>query len=420
MEIPPCPDAAHAGSNRVRAGWYGRVGRRRQRWLCTPADGSAPHRFTEVLPRLAGTDGSCAECATSLEPWEGQPAPRLYGFSVRTVAAALARVAGGASLRETAEKVRRDIGGQPAPGPARHKNGKRRKAAVDPLRHGQLISDWVSVFAPIIWAAYAPATWPARVVLDDLGFRGGATPSNGRGVRLFSVLGAVGYAAAGARPKIARLDVVRSADSSVWAEFLSALPGRPGIVVTDGGPAILSALKSTWLSDDDPAPAPRVRRCEWHLLRGFTQALPETVRTDPHHPITRASQLALTSLDAFTRLEAAVTAHGAAPAAQRWIEINRDRVLAQAADRDNFGPHSIGAIEDVFRHLDHAIGDRAHQMTNAARATRLLMLLAADYNGWRDERAWADILRHHLQAHAGRGELQRQLTDRQWAPTLGG
>lgn len=426
MEIPPCPDPAHVGSARVRAGWYGRAGHRRQRWLCTPVDGSAAaHRFTEVLPRLAGTNGSCVECATSLEPWEGQPAPRLYGFSVRTVAAALSRVAGGASLRETAEKVRRDTGRQPAPVPTRRRSvsaeagKKKRKAAVDPLRHGQLISDWVSVFAPIIWAAYAPAAWPARVVLDDLGFRGGATPSNGRGVPLFSVLGAVGYGAPGARPKIARLEAVRSADSSSWAQFLTALPGVPELVVTDGGPAILRAMKTTWLAEDEPAP-PRVRRCEWHLLRGFTQALPEAVRADRTHPITRASQLALTSVDAFIRLEDVVTAYGAAPAAQRWVELNRDRVLAQAAARDNFGPHSIGGVEDVFRHLEHVIGDRAHQMTNAARATRLLTLLAAEHNGWNDERAWADLLRHHLSRHEGRGEAQRTLSDRQWEPTLGG
>ena len=163
-----------------------------------------------------------------------------------------------------------------------------------------------------------------------------------------------------------------------------------------------------------------MRRCEWHLLRGFIQALPEAVRADRHHPIIRASQLALTSVEAFTRLEDAVAEHGGAPAAQRWIELNRDRVLAQAADRDNFGPHSIGAIEDVFRHLEHVIGDRAHQMTNAHRATRLLMLLAADYNGWKDERAWADLLRHQLAGQDGRGENQREVSDRQWAPSLGG
>jgi len=44
----------------------------------------------------------CEECTTRLEPWEGQPAPRLYGFTAKQVATALVLVAGGASYRATA------------------------------------------------------------------------------------------------------------------------------------------------------------------------------------------------------------------------------------------------------------------------------------------------------------------------------
>jgi len=28
----------------------------------------------------------CEECTTRLEPWEGRPAPRLYGFTAKQVA----------------------------------------------------------------------------------------------------------------------------------------------------------------------------------------------------------------------------------------------------------------------------------------------------------------------------------------------
>ncbi|WP_026163805.1 hypothetical protein, partial [Kribbella catacumbae] len=101
MEIPECP-LGHRGSV-VRAGWYGRAGQRRQRWLCRPDEGE-PHRFAEVLPRIVASAAEhvCADCATQLEPWEGQPAPRLYGFAARDVAHALALVAGGATYRATA------------------------------------------------------------------------------------------------------------------------------------------------------------------------------------------------------------------------------------------------------------------------------------------------------------------------------
>lgn len=119
------------------------------------------------------------------------------------------------------------------------------------------------MFAPIIWAAYAPSAWPTRVMLDDTGFRGAASEKSLRGTALFSVLGAAGYAAAGARPKITALQAVRTADSTAWAEFLAVLPGRPELVVTDGGPAILRALNTSWQTDtDDGRPRPRLRRCD--------------------------------------------------------------------------------------------------------------------------------------------------------------
>ncbi|HZJ04624.1 MAG TPA: hypothetical protein VFD59_04035, partial [Nocardioidaceae bacterium] len=104
MEIPPCPVPEHVRSVVVRDGWYGRTGQRRQRWRCTPVVGK-PHRFAEMLPRIVSgaAEHVCPDCATSLEPWEGQPAPRLYGFTARDVAAALAMVAGGASYRQAAE-----------------------------------------------------------------------------------------------------------------------------------------------------------------------------------------------------------------------------------------------------------------------------------------------------------------------------
>jgi hypothetical protein len=88
MEVPKCPDKRHAKATVVRAGWYGRDGQKRQRWPCTPKSGK-PHRFTETLPRIVGgeadEDGghACELCATRLEPWQGQPAPRLYGFTGR-------------------------------------------------------------------------------------------------------------------------------------------------------------------------------------------------------------------------------------------------------------------------------------------------------------------------------------------------
>lgn len=379
--------------------------------------GGGRHRFTEVLPRLAGRgESTCLECATELEPWEGQPAPRLYGFSVRAVAAALARVAGGASFRSAAAAVRAEAG-RVRPVPAR----QRGKKFADPNRHGQLIADWVEVFAPVIWdacaAAHALGSWPARLVLDELGFRASAAMANRRGEPLFSVLGAVGYPRAGARPLVWRLEAVPAVSAVAWQQFLAAVPGRPELVVTDGGPAITKAIAATWPGD----PAPALRRCEWHLLRALTQTLPEHVRNDPAHPVTKALPACLASPANWAAFEKTLHRHtrkGGLQATWQWAHRNRSLILAQAAGPDRSGPRSAGPLEDVFRHLDHILGDRAYKMTNKTRTDRLLMLIATDRNGWASERDWAGIIRRHLHQRAGLATHQRQVTDPATNPSL--
>lgn len=371
----------------------------------------------ETLPRLCAHGAStCRECATALEPWEGQPAPRLYGFSVRDVAAALVRVASGASYRSTAEAIRRRAG-RPLAVPAR----RRGKKFADPNRHPQLVSDWVQVFAPVIWAAYAPTDWPARLVLDDDEFRYDSRSSNPRGYRACSVLGAVGYPEAGARPQVVRLEAVPVANAASWAAFCRALSGRPALLVCDGGRAVLGGLRKAWPADDTQGGPPRLHRCEWHLMRGLTESL-RYVDAGVSHRLTAAARLALTSRENWTSFETTLRSEAAATGglrgALRWAELNRDLVLAQAVDRDPRGPHSVGPIEEVFRHLENVLADRVAKMTNRIRANALLALIAADINGWADEADWAEILRQHLNARSGRADQQRQAVDPAGAPTL--
>lgn len=372
----------------------------------------------ETLPRLCAHGAStCLECATALEPWEGQPAPRLYGFAVRDVAAGLVRVASGGSYRSTAEAVRRRAG-RPLVVPAR----RRGKKFADPNRHAQLVSDWVQVFAPVIWAAYASASWPQRVVVDDDEFRYAPRSDNrGRGSRAFGVLGAVGYPTAGARPQVLRLEAVPVANAASWAQFCRALSGRPTLVVCDGGRAVLGGLRRAWPADDAHGRAPRLYRCEWHLMHGLTEAL-RYVDVQVSDRLSSTARLALTSRENWigfeTTLRAEAAHTGGLHGALRWAELNRDLVLAQAADRDPRGPHSVGPLEEVFRHLANVLDDRVAKMTNRTRANALLALIAADLNGWTDEAAWAEILRQHLSARSGRADHQRRAVDPAGAPTL--
>jgi hypothetical protein len=130
VEIPECPVAEHAGSVVVRAGWYGKLPHRRQRWLCRPTNGDAAHRFTPVLTRQGEPHAFCLECSTGLEVWEGQAGAREYRFAAREVGEALAAVAAGASYRAAAEAARRRADRVPV-GSGDDRSERRRVAARD-------------------------------------------------------------------------------------------------------------------------------------------------------------------------------------------------------------------------------------------------------------------------------------------------
>lgn len=440
MEIPSCPVSAHEKSVVVRAGWYGRAGQRRQRWKCTPV-GEQAHRFAEVLPRIVSgsVEPVCPDCATSLEPWEGQPAPRLYGFTARDVAAALALVAGGASYRESAEAIRiragRPLSTTPGRTPAKSK-GKLGKVVPAANRHPQLVSDWVEVFAPMIWSSYAPRRWPAAVAIDEMEFRHGR-PGKPRGDKAFSVLAAVGYDTAGpgsGRPYVAAIEAVPHATLQAWKVLLESMEGRPGWVVGDGGHPLRAATMAWAQAEategpnhdlvvdlgEDPASL-QTWRCEWHLARNISQALPAQVagdRTDRiHQLIGDAVRSAAGWQKLCAELSKRIRRDDTCRGAMNSLLHIRDVVEAQDG-LDPHGPRSTGAVEEFFHQLDSTIGDRASRLTNKTRTDALLKLIAARRNGWLDETAWAELIREHLTHTQGRAPDQRRHVDHRSTPSL--
>lgn len=409
MEIPVCPLSEHVGSGVVRAGWYGREGQRRQRWLCRPLAGQ-PHRFAETLPRIVDPRAAhaCAECATALEPWEGQPAPRLYGFTARDVAFALAEVAAGATYRSTAAAVRRVAGRPLGTQASRTESGRRLPAPND---HGQLVSDWVEVFAPVIWAAYAPATWPDRLLLDECGFRF-HKPGRARGEQAFQVLGVVGYRADG-KPFVAAVEAVPVVDTTHWTRLLHSLPGQPVRVVTDGGLAGRAAM-AVW-------PGVESHRCEWHLARNLTASLPIPVRadrTDPIHALLANAQRSVAGWNAFAaEVDRRRAASGGYENTLNTVHRLGPIIGAQAADQNGW-PRSTGPLEQFLRELDLTLSDRAARLTNKTRTDALLKLLAAKHNRWGTERDWAELVRDHLTGRAGHARYQRLHTDPKDSPSL--
>ena len=420
-----CSSSGHEGSLVVRSGWYGRAGQRRQRWKCTPANGE-PHRFAEVLPRIVGgaQEHVCPDCATSLEPWEGQPAPRLYGFTARDVAAALAMVSGGASYRETAEAIRiragRPLSTAVGRTPSKVK-GKKGKVLQPANRHPQLISDWVEVFAPLIWSSYAPTAWPAAVAIDEMEFRFGRA-GKPRGDKAFSVIAAMGYDDS-QRPYVAAIEAVAHADIQAWETLLGSLQDRPGWVVGDGGHPLRTAA-ALWTHVDvnlGEDPGFRTWRCEWHLAHNISQALPAEIARDRTDRINKLIPAAVQSLEGWQKLCDELSKRsrrdGSCHGALNVMLNIRPAVLVQDGI-EPAGPRSTGAIEEFFAQLENTIGDRASRMTNKTRTDALLKLIAARRNGWADETAWAELIRAHLASSHGRAPDQRRHIDSRSQPTL--
>ena len=356
----------------------------------------------------------CEECTTRLEPWEGQPAPRLYGFTAKQVAKALVLVAGGASYRATAASIRRDAGRELG---TAARTGRAGRPLAAPNQHGQLVSDWVEVFAPVIWASYAPTSWPATVLLDEDEFRF-CRPDAPRGVLAFVVLAAIGYTRYGV-PFVAAIEAVPRCTVPAWQAFLSSLDGTPELIVTDGGLARRAAGRVWPLPGS--AHAPELRRCEWHLARNITESLPRDVQhdgADPIHHLIAGAQYSPSGWQALHDEIDSRACAGGYLAAVKAASANDPLVRYQIATRALPGPHSTGPLEQFLHHLDATVGDRAARLTNKIRADALLKLLAAQRNGWANEAAWAERIREHLFARRGRAPDQRQHTDPAAEPSL--
>jgi hypothetical protein len=109
-----CPRAGHGGSAVKLDGTYGPAGHRRQRFKCVPANGEAPHRFTEELPREESWHGDCDVCERPVELRDGPQAARQYQFVARGIAGALTSVGAGSSYMRASRIAReRAIGCAP-------------------------------------------------------------------------------------------------------------------------------------------------------------------------------------------------------------------------------------------------------------------------------------------------------------------
>ena len=153
--------------------------------------------FTELLPREESWHGACHYCERRVERREGPKAPRRYQFVARGIAEALAAVGAGGIYMQAA-RVARDR--------ARRFRFYPLTGEVRESAHGQLVADWVELFAAVLFEARRARSWPAEgsLLLDHLPFRVRAEDAAGRGIPggtvAFDVFCAVGYRAG--RPRL--------------------------------------------------------------------------------------------------------------------------------------------------------------------------------------------------------------------------
>lgn len=155
------------------------------------------------------------------------------------MAAALVRVGAGHTYRSASYIARRNAQRFPVGA-----NGRLRTTD-----HGQLVGDWVEVFAPVVFEAHRRYQWPGTgtVVLDHLPLRVRALNDHGRprpgGTVAFDVFAAMGYA--DDRPVFLRLEAFPDASTANWVESLrgGAITGQPVRVPTDGHDGTINAAR---------------------------------------------------------------------------------------------------------------------------------------------------------------------------------
>jgi hypothetical protein len=284
-----CGNPRHEKWNVVRDGFYGREPRRRQRYRCVnPNDRSDWHRFRPTVVRFEAVEPHCLECESPLAVGEGPNAAHHHDFAAREIAAALVAVANGATYSQASLGARRSLleitknfdaaerGYEERPQPGQRGN--------ETSRHGTLVATWVETYADVVLGTELPET-PQVLLLDSTSFWRFA---NRRRTPAFHLLCAYGYPSGSARGQLVHAAAYSQANALNWADFLTAFPGVPQVVVSDGGQDVINGIGLRW-SKPGVGNRPERVRCRWHLTENLREALVEDLKPfvkDPQsHPL---------------------------------------------------------------------------------------------------------------------------------------
>ena len=406
-----CPRPEHARSRVRFDGQYGKPGHRRQLYRCVPANGDRPHRFTELLPREEAWHDACDSCERPVHLHEGPHAARGYQFVARGIAEALAAVGAGATYRQAAlvarERARR-LRADPETGELRM------------TRHGQLLADWVEVFAPVVFESHRPCAWPTAgsLLLDDLPFSV-RDPASGRFRIAFRVFCAAGFERG--RPKLWRVEAFPDASQAYWEEFLRALEGAPQRVVCDNHHGLNGAVRAAF-------PEAELYLCEWHLRHALERLMAKIRQSDEHRaeidlllPRVEAAFAGPSFWQPFARDARAADI----PRLSSWLD-GAGRVVEDQFRRRGLRhlrpadmPLSTSPMDGLIDPIRAALHPRRYGLKNRERTNRLLLLMQLHANRQDDVLAYAKDIRAWLQANHGRPSVPRRaVTDPATSPSL--
>ncbi len=371
---PRCPIPGHCGRRVLLAGTYGLPGHRRPRYRCVPElPGEATHTFIEPQPRQI-TDG--AVCL------KGPRTPRNYEFPIKEIAAALVAMGRGLTYKEAAARART------------HANRFRQDRYSS---HGQLVADWVELFAPVVFAKLGPSAWPTvdSLVLDHLPFRIPAVNASGKaipaGIVAFDIMAAMGYE--NHRAKIWLLGASPTVLTGDWLAFLNRLPGDVERVVTDGHGGTIGGACRRW-------PTAVMWRSEWHISKAIQRLLAQD-KVPETDPAWNLRDIYDSAADWTVYVALADTA--AAPRLRRWVKWHDSDLATQIANRPNpvkdGTPLTTGGLEHLLEPIKVAVNPRKQAFTNRRRLDCLLMLMQLELNRQADELVYAKVISDWLSAN---------------------
>jgi hypothetical protein len=365
-----------------------------------PANGDRRRRFTERLPREESWHDAFETCERPVRLHEGPHAARRYQFVARGIAEALQAVGAGPSYRQAALVARAR---------ARRPRPDRETGEPRMTRHGQLVGDWVDVFAPVVFEPCRPTAWPpaGSLLLDDLPFSV-RDPATARFRIAFRVVCAAGFE--DGRSKLWRVEAFPDASQANWEAFLGALEGASPRLVCNNHYGLNGAVRAAF-------PDAELYFCEWHLRHALERLLAK-LRTGEEH---RAAIDAL-----LPRVEAAFTG----PAF--WEPFVRDALAADLPRLSDWLEGSGRVVEDQFRRrglrsqrpadmplstspmdglvepIRAVLHPRRYGLKNRERTNRLLLLMQLHANRQDAVLAYAKSIREWLEANGGRPRVARR------------